>query len=235
MRYGRPVGGYKPVSDEAGLYLLQVNDLQEVRIMGKKGLIDKILDEQWSGRHGEKLTAREIQFARVFGKRGKTLKNVYIPKENGETTEIDVIYITQKGIFVFESKNYSGRIYGDERSRYWMCVLPNGGKNRFYSPVLQNNGHIKWLRRFLGEDIPMFSVVVFSNRCSLKKVTVESLDIKVIKREQIYSAVREIWKGNPDMLSDSQVDELYEKLKPLADVDEAVKKAHVETIRKKYS
>ena len=42
----------------------------------------------------------------------KTLSNVYIPTEDG-TTEIDALYITQWGIYVIESKNYSGWIFGN--------------------------------------------------------------------------------------------------------------------------
>ena len=41
---------------------------------------------------------------------GKFLFNLYIPKNQNETTEIDIILICKKGIFVFESKNYRGLI-----------------------------------------------------------------------------------------------------------------------------
>ena len=98
-----------------------------------KGLIDmfidSIFDEQWVGRHGEKLTEQELKFVKLFGRKGKILRNVYLPKDNGETSEIDVLYITQKGIFVFESKNYSGWIFGDEKGQYWTLrakTIPGG-------------------------------------------------------------------------------------------------------------
>lgn len=197
-------------------------------------ILDEILDEKWTGRYGEKLTARELKLAGIFGKKGKILRNIYLPKENGETAEIDVIYITKKGIFIFESKNYSGWIFGDEKSRYWTATLPNGVKNRFYNPIWQNNSHMKWMRKYIGEDIPLFSIIVFSNRCGLKKVTVYSEDIKVIQRDQTYAAVRDIWKANHDAFSDEQVEKLYVSLKNLTNVDEAVKQAHIESIEKKY-
>lgn len=41
-------------------------------------------------------------------KGAKFLFNVYLPKGEGETTEIDVLMICSQGIYVFESKNYSG-------------------------------------------------------------------------------------------------------------------------------
>lgn len=117
-------------------------------------LLDSIFDAEWTGRHGERLTANELNFARLFGYSGKVLRNVYVPKDNGETSEIDVVFITRKGIFVIESKNYSGWIFGDEKSRYWTAMLPNREKNKFYNPIMQNRSHIKWLGEYLKEDIP---------------------------------------------------------------------------------
>lgn len=195
-------------------------------------IIDSIFDEEWSGRRGEKLTERELKYVKLFGRKGKTLRNVYIPKDNGETSEIDVMYITQKGIFVFESKNYSGWIFGDERGQYWTVMLPNRQKNRFYNPIKQNRTHIKWLQKYVGADVPLFSIIVFSERCELKKVELESTDIKVIKRDRTYAAVRDIWDSHADAVDD--VDALYEKLKVLTNVDKAVKAAHIADIERKY-
>lgn len=44
------------------------------------------------------------------------LRNIYVPY-NGKTSEIDVLMIREKGIFVFESKNYSGWIFGGLKIR----------------------------------------------------------------------------------------------------------------------
>lgn len=203
-----------------------------------KSLLDKILDNifdsEWMGKRGEKLTERELKLVQLFGRKGKVLRNVYLPKENGETSEIDVIFITKKGIFVFESKNYSGWIFGDEKNRYWTAMLPNKQKNKFYNPIMQNRTHLKWMGKFVGETVPLFSIVVFSERCELKKVTVESGDVRVIKRDRVYATVRDYWDNNPDILSDEEIDILYTRLKELTNVDAAVKAAHVENIEKKY-
>jgi predicted RNA-binding Zn-ribbon protein involved in translation (DUF1610 family) len=197
-------------------------------------LIDNIFDEKWLGKYGERLTERELKLVQLFGRKGKTLKNVYLPKENGETSEVDVIFITQKGIFVFESKNYSGWIFGDEKNKNWTVSLPNGQKNQFYNPVMQNRTHMKWMRNFVGEDVPLFSIIVFSERCELKKVTVYSGDVKVIQRDRTYATVRDIWENTPDALSEEKISELYEKLKELTNVDAATKAAHIENIERKY-
>ena len=197
-------------------------------------LLDSIFDDEWKGKHGEKLTERELKLVQLFGRKGKVLRNVYLPKDNGETSELDVVFITQKGIFVFDSKNYSGWIFGDEKGKYWTAMLPNKQKNQFYNPIMQNKTHLKWMRSFVGDEIPLFSIIVFSERCELKKVTINSEDVKVIKRDLTYATVRSIWDKNPDMVSEERINELYERLKKLTNVDEAVKAAHIESIEKKY-
>ena len=137
-------------------------------------IADTINDMYWTnerlGAYGEKLTERKLKLLNVFGRKGKTLKNIYVLKDNGETSEIDLMYITKKGIFVIESKNYSGWIFGDSRSQFWTACLPNRNKNKFYNPVKQNQTHVKWLSNYLAgytaAYIPMYSIIVFLNAAS---------------------------------------------------------------------
>lgn len=202
-------------------------------------ILDNIIDAFWTdervGKHGENLTARELKLVNFFGRNGKILRNLYVPKDNGQTSEIDVIYITQKGIFVLESKNYSGWIFGDESSKYWTASLPNGQKNRFYNPIMQNKTHIKWLKNYLSSngfgDIPMFSLIVFSERCEIKKMSVTSPDVYVIQRESIYATVRNIWNANPDAVQN--INQINKVLKKLTNVDKSVKQEHISDIETK--
>ena len=67
-----------------------------------------------------------------------------MPRDDGETTEIDVLMLHTSGIYVFESKNYSGWIFGDEKSKTWTQTLPNGRgrraqKERFLNPIYFKN------------------------------------------------------------------------------------------------
>lgn len=219
------------MSKSSGSYLKMGEEMS-------KGLIDLLLDTifdaDWAGKRGEKLTERELNLVKLFGRNGKVLRNIYVPKTNGETSEIDVVFITQKGIFVIESKNYSGWIFGDEKSSYWTAMLPNKEKNKFYNPVKQNRTHIKWLGQFLNDDIPLFSIVTFSERCELKKVTIESSDIHVIKRDKLYAVIRNMWDDSEDKLDEKKINAVYERLEVLTNVDGAIKAAHVEKINVKY-
>lgn len=196
-------------------------------------LIDLIFDNNNIGRKGEKLTEFELKIVRLFGRRGLILKNVYIPKDNGETSEIDLVYITQKGIFVIESKNYSGWIFGSESDYYWTQSLPNGKKNRFYNPILQNRTHIKWLLQYLGEEVPFFSLIVFSERCKLKKITFEEKTVGVLKRDELYGTIRYLWKKLDDVWSDEKINRIYNALLPLTNADDALKQQHIDQITRK--
>ncbi|MDM5232918.1 nuclease-related domain-containing protein [Lysinibacillus pakistanensis] len=63
-------------------------------------------------------------------KHHRLLVNAYIPKRNlDELTEIDLLYIDRTGLYVLESKNYSGWIFGNEARQQWTQTMPNRKKN----------------------------------------------------------------------------------------------------------
>lgn len=169
----------------------------------------------------------------------KFLFNVYLPKENEETTEIDVLMISQNGIYVFESKNYSGWIFGNEKQKYWTQTLPRGRgsslKTKFLNPIIQNKGHMKYLKNVVGEDINVRSIVVFSERCTFKDLTLKSEDIKVINRYDLTYTIEDLLKHVPEgRLEQKTIDEIYEKLYPYTQVSEEIKKQHIENIKKTH-
>lgn len=189
-----------------------------------------------TGKYGEYLT---YQYLKSFEDNGaRFLFNVYIPKENGETSEIDVIMIHQKGIFVFESKNYSGWIFGNENQKNWYQTLPRGKgrshKEAFYNPIKQNRTHIKHLKAFLGEEIQMWSIITFSDRCTLKDIKTTSEDVFVINRYNISSTVSDICnRCDTVLLSENDITNIYNKLYPCTQVDEATKEQHIADIQSK--
>ncbi len=187
------------------------------------------------GTYGEYLTYKSLRHYEDKG--GKFLFNCYLPKDDGATTEIDVILINEDGVFCFESKNYSGWIFGDEKAKYWTQTLPKGKgrahKERFLNPILQNKGHIKWLKKQIDESIPVHSVIVFSQRCTLKKVTINSPQIHVINRPMIAKTVSDIGKQQLEKLASETINDLYNRLYPYTHVTDAVKAQHIEHIKKK--
>lgn len=164
----------------------------------------------------------------------KFLFNLYIPKENGETTEIDVLMIARRGLIVFESKNYSGWIFGNEYSQKWTQTLPAGRKAQkfyFFNPILQNKGHINNLKKLLNEAIPMFSIIAFSERCTLKRVPTNTRELKIINRGNVMSALKSIADNSPEVIDEVKINEIYDKLYSYTQVSESVKAEHIQQIK----
>lgn len=164
----------------------------------------------------------------------KTLVNAYIPKKRGGTTEIDIIFLHEKGIFVLESKNYSGWIFGKEQDRYWTQSLPNGKKKRFFNPIMQNRGHVNALQQLLQHLSPnkFYSYIVFSERCQLKKVTLDSADLFVLKRNQLGKVLRNHFIQTNNVFTQTEIDEIYQTLKPYTQVQTETKTKHIESIKR---
>ena len=179
------------------------------------------------------------KYLKAFDGYKRFLFNVYLPKENGETTEIDVILLHETGIYVFESKNYSGWIFGTETQQYWIQTLPVGKsksqKTKFFNPIIQNKVHLKWLRQFLGDEsrLPFYSYIVFSDRCTLKEIILTSGNHFVINRYNIFAAIRDNAMRVGKQLEQKEIDSLYEKLYPLTQISEAQKLAHIENVQRK--
>lgn len=168
-----------------------------------------------NGRHLEYLTYKSLRH--FENNDGKFLFNILVPKRNGESTEIDVLLICAKGIFVFECKNFSGWIFGDEAQRKWTQTLPKGRgrchKEHFYNPIMQNASHIKHLQNLIGKSIPMWSVIVFSDRCEFKDVTIRG-DVSIINHFRVASVIAEICNQAQEAYTESEINDIYSKLYP---------------------
>lgn len=187
------------------------------------------------GNYGEYLCYR---YLRYFEKRGaKFLYNCYLPREKGKTTEIDVLMIYKSGIYVLESKNYSGWIFGSEASKNWTQTLPGktkAHKEQFYNPIMQNRTHIRWLKNIIGNNVSVYSIIVFSERCTLKKIDIIDKSIKVIKRNALLHTIKKIDKSQKSKLSKEEILKLYDKIYPYSQVDDKVKEKHIRDIKKDY-
>lgn len=182
------------------------------------------------GRKGEYQTYRTLRHYENEG--CMFLFNVYLNKWNGNTTECDIIMIHPQCVFVLESKNWKGWIFGEESSKYWMRSLSSTDKKQFYNPVMQNRTHIHNVRRALNDwSIPVRSLVVFSDECTFKTLNVSDQEVKVIHRAEINDAVEDILDSLPKESSMINVDEVYKTLWPFAHPDEQVKKQHNKDVK----
>ncbi len=95
--------------------------------------------------------------------------DLYIPRHDSEDlTQIDHVVISPSGIFVIETKNYTGWIFGSEKQREWTQQIYRK-KSRFSNPLHQNNLHVNSLAAYLGLAKNRFhSLVFFAGDATLK-------------------------------------------------------------------
>lgn len=187
------------------------------------------------GERGEDLVVSSLEKLVRRGYNGKILRNLYIDTGNGYTTEIDVLFLTKKGIFVIESKNYIGWIFGNERNKNWTVSLYSGKdllgfkhteKHQFYNPIKQNQGHIRHLKQYIKSNVDMYSYIVFSDRCEFKDVTYDKDKCIVCYMSNFMSRIENRLENLPDKLTDKGMERLYARLLVLENASDEVKSKH---------
>ena len=168
----------------------------------------------------------ENRVRRIIGKTQEGLRyvfNDYKIVDEGMSCQIDHILINQNGVFVIETKNYSGNIYGTDEQREWTQVLAYGKvKNKIYNPVKQNNTHLYRIRKILPKEFPLVSIVVFVQN------NTQHINSKVAI--PLYSLYDHIEKNGGITLSSEKIEEAA-KLLQEAQATEITKKEHIENIQ----
>ncbi|ALG68127.2 nuclease-related domain-containing protein [Beggiatoa leptomitoformis] len=95
------------------------------------------------------------------------IKNITLPIDS-RTTQIDHLIVSPFGIFVIETKNMRGNIYGKEEDKLWTQQL-NKTHYTFQNPLHQNYKHVKTLETLLDIDIKkLHSLIVFIGKSTFK-------------------------------------------------------------------
>lgn len=195
--------------------------------------IDKLKHpEEWknAGSSGERIFYNTL-IQKFNIQKNQILRNVYIPTKNGKTSEIDLLVISKKGIFVFECKNYGGNIYGDANRPKWIQYIGHK-KNYFYNPLLQNKNHMKHLSEFLlreGIEVPIIPLVTTINRGNWKVNNLRDDDYIL----GINCHLKIFMKKMPDSDAISKnCKKIIAKLTPLSRPNETIKRKHIEQIKR---
>lgn len=77
------------------------------------------------------------------------------------------------------------------------------------------------------------SYIVFSERCTLKKIETHSSEVKVLQRQNLLNTIKKDMSESNNVLSKVETLEIYKKLSRFVLVDENVKKKHIEDIKSK--
>ena len=97
----------------------------------------------------------------------RLIKNLTLPVGDG-TTQIDQLVISPYGIFVIETKNMKGWIFGSPNQAQWTQQIYRY-KQKFQNPLRQNYKHVAAVRELLSlGPHQVYNVVVFVGDCTLK-------------------------------------------------------------------
>lgn len=97
------------------------------------------------------------------------LNNITLRLADGSTTQIDHILFTTKGIFVIETKHYSGWIFANAKSKVWTQTIYYV-KNSFQNPIFQNYKHVRVVQKIFDFIDPklIHNFVVFTGDAEFK-------------------------------------------------------------------
>lgn len=184
--------------------------------------IYRIFRPQIKGFIGEKIIAFVLK--RLDKEKYTVINDVMVETERG-TSQIDHVIVSNYGIFVVETKNYSGWIFGDDKSQYWTQVIYKR-KEKFYNPVRQNLGHVKALQEVLADypDLLYIPIVVFSINADLKTKTSNH----VVYSTQLLKTIRRYKEA---VISNVVKKEIVLRLSGLNITDREARKKHVADIK----
>ena len=153
----------------------------------------------------------------------RVFRDIYL-KVNGITTQIDHLVISNYGIFVIETKNYNGWIYGGDNSEYWTQNMYRK-KYKFYNPIKQNLSHINILESILKIQKSKFiPIVVFAGEAELK-INSKNIVIHLLELERF------ILNCKTKIFTNSDIEKIIEKLRASIILDENIEDKYIQNIK----
>jgi len=134
----------------------------------------------------------------------RLFKNVTLPTEDG-TTQIDHVIVSRYGVFVIETKNMKGWIFGSPQQKNWTQKIYRH-TNLFQNPLHQNYKHTQTLQSALAIDPgKVFSLVVFVGDSTFKTPMPDNV-------VNAGGYIRFIKSKMQPILSDSEIMDIYSKI-----------------------
>ncbi|HHK5541887.1 MULTISPECIES: nuclease-related domain-containing protein [Bacillus cereus group] len=184
---------------------------------------------KWKGKAGEKLVNRIL--SKLDSETYRVLHDVTVYTEFGDTTQIDHIVIAETGVFVVETKNYEGWIYGSEKATRWTQGIFRK-KSSFQNPFRQNYKHIKAIEWVMEQQLPCISIAAFHPKCSLKRVDVHSKGKHALYYNDLKSCIESYTEVQ---LTNDEVQHIYQNMLRANITDKGIEKKHVKYLQNKFA
>lgn len=140
---------------------------------------------KYKGRIGERKVSSRLEMPIKELEGAKIFHNVTIKTPDG-STQIDHLVLATNGIFVIETKNMTGWIFGNEKQSQWTQTIYRR-KTKFQNPVRQNYKHVNAVRRLLDVDLQfIFNIVVFTGDAEFKT----EMPVNVVKARDLLPYIK---------------------------------------------
>lgn len=177
------------------------------------------------GWFGEKKTTFDMWLS-LDSKTYRKFHNIILPSKNG-TTQIDHILVSQFGLFIVETKNKTGWIFGSADQAEWTQTIFKE-KYSFQNPVRQTFRQKKVLAEFLNlNESLIHTVVYFVGDCTFKTPLPENV---------INSRIgRYIKKFENHILSPQAVEYVIEVLEEYISNATLSKRDHIRSLHQRHT
>jgi hypothetical protein len=173
---------------------------------------------------GEKITTA-VTWGMLDKDTYRRIDDVIIPSTSG-TTQIDHILVSKYGIFVIETKNIQGWIFGNPQSDKWTQSI-YGKKSQFQNPLKQNYRHTKSLAEYLQIDHGLIKpVVFFIGDCEFKT----PMPSNVLNK----GLIPYIKEFSQECLTENQAAEIEGKLLMLKQDKSLNRETHLDSLRERH-
>lgn len=148
------------------------------------------------------------------------------PSQNG-TAQVDHLLVSKFGVFVVETKNYQGWIYGSEKDPKWTQTIYRK-KSQFQNPLRQTYRHRKVIADFLDlDEACIHTIVSLVGKCEFKT----DMPANVI----MGGAGPYIKKHTAKLLSQEQVETVKSKINLLKTDGKISEKEHLESLNQRHT
>lgn len=179
-------------------------------------------DSEIVGDCGEVVTASSLRS--VCGM--QIIRNLYVPYENG-FTEVDMIGLSEYGVYVVENKNIHSIVRGSFNDEYWSYGV--NFKKKLYNPIKQNRIHCRALRDIIGNSVKLRSLVMF-NDSAILNIDKKSSNYVFLLKDFVNTYRGCTLEG---CICEKDILELYELLKGYSDPSPERRRQHVASLRMK--
>jgi len=187
-------------------------------------ILKRVRVKEFWGNAGESLVDRKLKQA-ALNIEHRQINNLILNDEYSRSNQIDHVEIRENGIFCIETKNYKGLVFGNENDDYW-TQINNDIEKQYSNPIKQNNSHIKYNSKVLGDKYKINSLIVMA-RGNANNIKCENV-ISILDLKDYLNNFNDGTK-----LSIEEMDEVYTKL--LNARSQMTGRDHVHNIKKKQN